>query len=131
MSVEIKGIDNLIKKLSKLSTLETKEAVQEVAKDMSIAIKAACPVDTSEGKDEVGLIETRDYNNSTYIDVGLSSRKSDWEKIRGAYFNNYGWISGGSLHKPHRGWFEDAVAQQSRNSMAKLKKRLKQQIKDI
>lgn len=129
MGITIKGVDNLINKLNKLSNIETKETVMEVAKDMSSAIKEACPRKSSGAKAEVGLIETRQYASGTYIDVGLSSSKSDWNKIKGAYYNNYGWNSGGKHHGPHIGWFDNAVAKESSKVKAKLKKKLQDEIK--
>ena len=129
MGISIKGVDNLINKLNKLSTIETKETVMEVANDMSASIKSACPHDTGKAKEEVGLVETRQYANSSYIDVGLSSSKSNWDKIKGAYSNNYGWNSGGKHHGPHIGWFDNAVAKESSKVKAKLKKKLQDEIK--
>lgn len=129
MGITIKGVDNLINKLNKLSNIETRETVMEVANDMSSAIKNACPVDTGNSRGEVGVVDTRQYANATYIDVGLSSSKSDWSKIRGAYFNNYGWNSGGKHHGPNIGWFDNAVAKESSKAKAKLKKKLQEEIK--
>ncbi|MFT8349470.1 hypothetical protein [Clostridium saccharoperbutylacetonicum] len=134
MAIEIRGIDNLLKRLNKLSNLETKETVLEVAKDMQEAIQNKAS-SFSENADEIKAFEPRTYGNgSTYIDVGLKNGDSDWEKIKGLYFqnygfNDYGWNFKGQYYiTNHLMWFNEAVQSAENDCKSKLKVKLKQEI---
>jgi hypothetical protein len=134
VAIEIKGIDNLLKRLNKLSQIETKEAVEEVAKDMQEAIQEKASTFSSNA-DKIKAFEPRSYaNGSTYIDVGLKSGDSDWEKIKGLYFQNYGfddhgWHFTGQYHiANHLMWFNEAVQSVENECKSKLKTKLKQEI---
>lgn len=134
MAIEIKGIDNLLKRLNKLSNIETKEAVIEVAKDMQEAIQNKAST-FSQNADEIKAFEPRTYGNgNTYVDVGLNSANSDWKKIKGLYFqnygfNDYGWNFKGQYHiTNHLMWFNEAVQSAENDCKSKLKTKLKQEI---
>lgn len=134
MAIEIKGIDNLLKRLNKLSNIETKEAVIEVAKDMQEAIQNKAST-FSQNADEIKAFEPRTYGNgNTYVDIGLKSGDSDWGKIKGLYFqnygfNDYGWNFKGQYHiTNHLMWFDEAVQSAENDCKTKLKFKLKQEI---
>lgn len=135
MSIEIKGINNLLKRLNKLSNIETKEAVIEVAKDMQKAIQAKAST-FSQNADEIKAFEPRTYSNgSSYIDVGLKSGDSDWENIKGLYFQNYGFHNYGwnfiNTHPyitNHLMWFDEAVQNVENDIKSKLKAKLKEEV---
>lgn len=129
MSVDIKGLNSLIKKLDKLSSIETKKVVEEVASSLERAIYNACPEDSTNSKQAIAICDVREYPNGTYIDVGLSLTKQPFEKWKGAWFNNWGWNSGGEFHSPHIGWFDKVVEAEETKATEKLKDKLKAELK--
>lgn len=135
MAIELKGIDNLLKRLNKLSNIETKEAVIEVAKDMQKAIKDKAST-FSDNADEIKAFEPRTYaNGSSYVDIGIKSSDSDWDKIKGLYFQNYGFYNSGWNFKNthpyidnHILWFNEAIQSIENECKSKLKVKLKEEI---
>lgn len=135
MAIELKGVDNLLKRLNKLSNIETKEAVIEVAKDMQKAIQDKAST-FSENADEIKAFEPRTYaNGSSYVDIGLKGSDSDWNSIKGLYFQNYGFYNGGWNFKNthpyidnHILWFNEAIQGIENECKSKLKVKLKEEI---
>lgn len=134
MSISISGVDNLLKRLNKLSNIETKEAVIEVAKDMQKAIQYKAST-FSDNAEEIKAFDPRTYaNGSSYIDIGLKSSDSDWSKIKGLYFQNYGfdnhgWNFSGQYHiTNHILWFNEAIQGVESECKNKLKAKLKEEI---
>ena len=68
MSLEIKGINNLIKKLDNLTNINTEEIINDVAKDMETAIKDEAKTFSKNYK-YVGECEQRKYGRSVFVDV--------------------------------------------------------------
>ncbi|MBN1055686.1 hypothetical protein DVW05_10065 [Clostridium botulinum] len=134
MSIEIKGINNILKKLDKLSKIETKEAVQDVAKDVEKAIQNKANV-FSEKYKCVKACEPRCYGNSSYIDVGLKSSEYNFEEWKELWYQNYGfddygWNFTGQYHiTSHLMWFDEAIMEIENDIKKKLKNKLKEQIK--
>ncbi|NFT93936.1 hypothetical protein FDF86_16535 [Clostridium botulinum] len=131
MSIQIKGINNLINRIGKLSNIESEKVVVETAKDMEKAIKEKANT-FSENADEIKAFEPKKFGNSTYIDVGLKSSESDWDKIKGMYFNNYSYHprGGATLVDSHIMWFDETVMTKEDEIKAKLKNELKKQVKE-
>ncbi|CAG9702599.1 conserved hypothetical protein [Clostridium neonatale] len=131
MSVNIKGINNIINKINKLSNIESERIVIETAKDMAEAIKDKAST-FSENADEIKAFEPRKVGNSTYIDVGLKSSESDWEKIKALYFNEYGYHPrGGNTEVDyHKMWFTEVVQEKEKEVKKKLKEELKKQVQE-
>ncbi|NFO41105.1 hypothetical protein FDB42_13575 [Clostridium botulinum] len=131
MSIQIKGINNLINRIGKLSNIETEKAVISVAKDIEKAVKEKAST-FSNNADEIKAFEPKKFGNSTYIDVGLKSSESDWDKIKGMYFNNYGYHPrGGTTYiDNHIMWFDETVQSKEDEIKAKLKNELKKQVKE-
>ncbi|NFE93711.1 hypothetical protein [Clostridium botulinum] len=135
MSIEIKGIDNLLKRLNKLSNLETKAAVEEVAKDMEKVIRDKAGTFSSKS-DCVKACETRNYGNSCYIDVGLKNTEAPFEEWKELYYQNYGyddygWNFTGQYHITNNAmWFNEAVESIEKDCKKKLKEKIKKQIKE-
>lgn len=134
MAISISGVDSLLKRLNKLSNIETKEAVIEVAKDMQKAIQEKASK-FSENSEEIKAFEPRIYGNGCYIDVGLKSGDSDWEAIKGLYFQNYGFHNYGwnfiNTHPyiaNHLMWFDEAVQNVENDIKSKLKAKLKEEV---
>ncbi|NFN17833.1 hypothetical protein FDB52_05670 [Clostridium botulinum] len=135
MAIEIKGINNLLKRLNKLSNIETEKVVIEVAKDMEKAIKDKAST-FSNNANEIKAFKPRKCGKSTYIDVGLKSSESDWNKIAPLWyqnwgFYNYGWNFKGQLYvEAHKMWFGEVVQSKENEFKNKLKEELKKQVKE-
>ena len=85
MSIEIKGINNLINRINKLSNIEANKAVEIVAKDMERAIKSKA-AEFSSHSDAIKAFEIRKYGNSSYCDIGLKASECNWEDAKGLWF---------------------------------------------
>ncbi|NFT93930.1 hypothetical protein FDF86_16495 [Clostridium botulinum] len=131
MSIQIKGINNLINRIGKLSNIETEKAVISVAKDIEKAVKEKAST-FSDNADEIKAFEPKKFGKSTYIHVGLKSSESDWDKIKGMYFNNYGYHprGGATFVDSHIMWFDETVQAKEDEIKAKLKNELKKQVKE-
>ncbi|NFL86229.1 hypothetical protein FDB24_00090 [Clostridium botulinum] len=133
MSIKINGINNLINKINKLSNIESEKAVIEVAKDMEKAIKYKAST-FSKNSNEIKAFEPKKFGNNIYIDVGLKSSESDWEKIKSLYFQNYGFynkgwnFSGQYYIAEHKMWFDEVVQSKENECKSKLKAKLKEEI---
>lgn len=128
---DTKAIDDLLRKLNNYSNIETKEAVEYVAKEMNQALKSACPKDEGNSKESINICEVREYPTATYIDVGLRQDNVPFEKWRGAWFNEWGWSSGGKMHTPHIGWFRNTTEAKAKEVTKYLKDKLKEQEKEF
>ncbi|SFC15073.1 hypothetical protein [Clostridium uliginosum] len=130
MSVEIKGINNLINRIGKLSNIESEKVVIEVAEDMAKVIKEKAST-FSENSEEIKAFKPKKFGKSTYIDVGLKSSESDWDKIKGMYFNNYGYHprGGATLVNEHIMWFDETVQGKENQVKTRLKAKLKEEVK--
>lgn len=128
MSLEIKGINNLLKRLDKLSKIESEKAVKEVAKDLTETIREKA--NWSEHANSIKEHEARKYGNSTYIDVGLKT--DDWESAKQLFFMNYGYHPYGKSGyvDTHKQWFDEAVQGVESDVKKKLKEELKKQVKE-
>lgn len=134
MSIEIKGINNILKKLNKLSNLETKEAVVEVSKDMEKGIKEAAST-FSVKAEHIKACDPRNYGNSCYVDIGLKG--DNFEEWKELYYQNYGYDNYGwnfkNVHPhvtAHLMWFNEAVQGLETEIKKKLREKVKEQIKE-
>ncbi|MBN1067174.1 hypothetical protein DVW02_04135 [Clostridium botulinum] len=135
MSIKINGINNLINKINKLSNIESEKVVIDVANDMANSIQERASV-FSKNANEIKAFKPRKVGNSIYIDVGLKSSESDWEKIKPLYFQNYGFynkgwnFSGQYYIDEHKMWFDEAIQSKENEVKAKLKNELKKQVSE-
>lgn len=131
MGASIQGVGKLIDKLNKLSHIEAKKIVNEIANDVEKAIVNYCPEDTSKSKESVGKCEVRDYGSSCYIDIGLARSNAPFEDWKGAWFNNWGFDNHGKMVTKHVMWFNDAISSVEKQSLDKIKKKVKEEVKSI
>lgn len=133
MSIQIKGIDNLLKKLNKLSNIETKEAVVEVAKDMQEGIQDEASK-FSVKAEHIKACDPRIYGNSCYVDVGLKGDNfEEWKELyyQNYGFDDYGWNFKGQIHiSNHLMWFDEKVQSMEKEIKRKLRNKVKEQIKE-
>lgn len=136
MSIEIKGINNLINRINKLSNIEANKAVEVVAKDIEKAIKNKAS-EFSSHSDAIKAFEIRKYGNSSYCDIGLKASECNWEDAKGLWFQQWGFYNSGLNFKNthpyvdvHKQWFNEAVESIESDAKKKLKEELKKQVKE-
>lgn len=135
MSLEIKGINNLIKKLDKLSNVKTEDIVVEAGKEVEKEVRNYAKRFSKEGYKHIGVFEPRKYGLSCYVDVGLKNENADWEEWKSLYFQHWGYwnyglnFNGKYYIKPHQLWFDIAVKQAEESAKRHLKEELRKEVK--
>lgn len=133
MSLEIKGINNLIKKLDNMTNINTESVIQEVAKDMETAIKDKAKT-FSKSYEYVGECEARKYGRSVFGDVGLKNDVEPWDLWKELWYHQWGYRDFGlNFHgtpyvEVHKQWFDIAVKDAEDEVKKKLKNKLKEEI---
>ena len=94
MSIEIKGINNILKKLNNLSHIESEKAVKTVADEAQKYLHDAAS-EFSDSADAIQAFEERKCGNSTYIDVGLKADSCNWDKAKSLWFQQWGFYDHG------------------------------------
>ena len=69
MAFEIQGVDNLINKLNKISNIQAKEVIEDVAKDVETAIVNEARKFSDTEYLYIGKCDVRDYGSSYYVDI--------------------------------------------------------------
>ena len=133
MAIELKGLNNVMKKLDNLSNIKTKDVVKGVADSMQEAIKDGASF--SDGASYIGEVEVRDYGLSCYIDVGLSNDNAPWELWKPLWFQHWGFhdhglnFSGQYYITSHKNWFEETVNSHAEKMEQELKQQLRKKVK--
>lgn len=133
--MSIKGINNLIKKLDKISNIETKHIVKKVATEIQKEIKSEAKKFSDTSYLYVKEVDVRDYGLSCFIDVGLSSKDTPFELWKPLWFQhwgffNYGWNFKGQYYiKNNQLWFDKAVARAEGNIKLQLKQELRKEVR--
>ena len=73
MALEIQGIDKLINKLNKLSNIQAKEVIEDVAKDVETAIVNEARKFSDTESLYIRKCDVRDYGTSYFVDIGLKN----------------------------------------------------------
>lgn len=133
MAIEIRGMNNLLKKLDNLSNLKTKEIVKEVANSTAEAVKEGAS--WSEASHLAGEVKVRDFGLTCYIDVGFSSDKVPFEQWKSLWFQHWGFndyglnFTGQFYINNHKNWFEDTINEHAKAKQKELKARLRQEVR--
>lgn len=133
MSLEIKGINNLIKKLDNLTNINTELVIQDVSKDMESTIKDEAKT-FSKSYEHIGKCEARKYGKSVFIDVGLKNEVAPWDEWKELWYHNWGYrdfglnFQGTPYIQVHKMWFDSAVKSAEYEVKKKLKNKLKEEI---
>lgn len=128
----IKGLDKLIEKLDRLTSLEVNEIVERCGDKLKNSIQGDAKRFSDEEYQYILKGETRIYNsNSASIQVGLLNTKAPFENYKGLYFNHYGFElwKNGKYYAPRVGWFDNAVENARKEIIADMKKQLNNEIK--
>jgi hypothetical protein len=136
MAIELTGADKLMAKLNKISRIESKKVLQEVAADVEEAIKEKASSFSDKEAQYISQAEPRKYGMSCYIDVGLKNENAEFDLWKGLYFHNYGYHNeglGGIFHgrymDMHQLWFTDAVNGIQEQALNKIKLKIKHEIR--
>ena len=136
MAIELTGADKLMAKLNKISRIESKKVLQEVAADVEEAIKEKASSFSDKEAQYISQAEPRNYGMSCYIDVGLKNENAEFDLWKGLYFHNCGYHNeglGGIFHgrymDMHQLWFTDAVNGIQEQALNKIKLKIKHEIR--
>lgn len=132
MSIEIEGINSILKKLNQLSSVNTDKAIEDVAEELREDISKAAKEFSDTSYMYVGKGEIRKYGLSSYIDVGFGKDDADFDLWKPLWFQQWGYFDKGLNFKGdffianHQFWFNEAIE----NSSGKIKKKLKEKLKN-
>lgn len=128
MAFEIQGVDNLINKLNKISNIEAKEVIEDVAKDVEIAIVNEARKFSDTEYLYIGKCDVRDYGSSYFVDIGLKNDTVDFELWKGLWYHNWGYThwKSGEMITLHVMWFENIINISQCDVKNKIKKEIKQ-----
>lgn len=116
MAVNFSGFDELMNDLKNLGNVGNKigrQAVQEGAQIVLKQQKSDAPRDANSnnhGSDELNIAKIKKYAKSGTVVARIGITSENWEKVKGLYFNHYGFehhISG-KFVAPHVGWMNDS-----------------------
>ena len=130
MAFEIQGVDKLINKLNKISNIQAKEVIGDVAKDVETAIVNEARKFSDTEYLYIGKCDVRDYGSSYFVDIGLKNDTVDFELWKGLWYHNWGythWKSGEMINS-HVMWFENSINSAKNNATTKIKYKIKQEI---
>ena len=126
MAFEIQGVDKLINKLNKISNIQAKEVIEDVAKDVETAIINEARKFSDTEYLYIGKCDVRDYGSSYFVDVGLKNDTVDFELWKGLWYHNWGYIhwKSGKMITPHVMWFESIINVLNNDIYNNIKKEL-------
>lgn len=126
MAFEIHGVDKLINKLNKISNIEAKEVIEDVAKDVETAIVNEARKFSDTEYLYIGKCYIRDYGSSYFVDVGLKNDTVGFELWKGLWYHNWGYThwKSGEMITPHVMWFENSVNLVRKNMKNKIKEKI-------
>lgn len=135
LGIELKGLNNVLKKLDNLSNVKTEHIVSEVAKDMQEAITKKASEVSQEGSNFIGISPSRKYDSSCFIDVGLKNEFYSFEDWKSLWFQHWGFndyglnFTGQYYVATHKMWYDEAVNGAANAATIKLKNKLKQEVR--
>lgn len=135
MSIDIKGLNNLIKKVSDMEKVDITKIVEDVAKNVQQEIKSAASW-APRASQYINVFNMRKYGPYTcYCNVGLKNTEAPFEEWKNLYFHNFGYhlfYYGKPTNKfitSHVQWFDNAVNAAAKTAKNELKTRIKQAIR--
>lgn len=133
MAFEIQGVDKLINKLNKISNIEAKEVIEDVAKDVETAIVNEARKFSDTEYLYIGKCDVRDYGSSYFVDVGLKNNMVDFELWKGLWYHNWGYIhwKSGEMVNPHVMWFNNIINDDRNDTSCKIKAKINQEINGV
>lgn len=104
MSVQVKGLKELIDYYDKVSNVKSvKKAVREGGKvildvEKKVAADTHKKYATGRAVTQLKLSSLRTKQKRAFIDAGIKNGKSDWNAVKGLYYNHYGFYHSGWHH---------------------------------
>ena len=96
MNLQVKGIQELVDYFDKQSKLKIgkkalKKAGLHVLKvERKVARRRHYRYSNKVGYKELKNFPLRNKNGNVLVDIGIKGKKVDWQKIKGIYYNHYG-----------------------------------------
>ena len=135
MSIEIKGLNNLIQRFTELENIDITNVVREVAEDVNNQVKSACSWAPKAAR-HIKVCEIKKYTPYTcFAKVGLRQSDSPFEEWKNLWFHEYGYnlvYFGNPTNKfisMHTMWFENAVQGAKKTAQKNLRAKIKQKMK--
>lgn len=130
MAFEIQGVDKLINKLNKISNIQAREVIEDVAKDVETAIINEARKFSDTEYLYIGKCDVRDYGSSYFVDIGLKNDTVDFEVWKGLWYHNWGYIhwKSGKMVTPHVMWFNQLVISFQKEIKSKISNEVNLQI---
>lgn len=127
MAFQIQGVDKLINKLNKISNIQAKEVIEDVAKDVETAIVNEARKFSDIEYLYIGKCDVRDYGSSYFVDIGLKNDTVDFELWKGLWYHNWGYThwKSGEMVTPHVMWFDNVINSQNSNIKNTIKYKIK------
>lgn len=132
MSLEIKGLNNLIKKLDNLSNMKTDDIVQEVAEDMQKKLQEKAREFSDTEYKCIRITEKRTYKNgSCFIDVGLKNDEVPFDNWKGLWYHQWGYRQyffghdTGKMTTMHQLWFDEGIEEIAKETKQKMRAKIK------
>jgi hypothetical protein len=130
VAFEIQGVDKLINKLNKISNVQAKEVIEDVAKDVETAIVNEARKFSDTEYLYIGKCDVRDYGSSYFVDVGLKNDTVDFELWKGLWYHNWGYThwKSGEMVTHHVMWFESILNEIDQKTCNSIKFKIKKGI---
>lgn len=104
MSVKVDGLKQLIDHFDKINDVKSvKKAVKAggdyiLQVEKEVAGRTHRKYSTGKGVNQLKLSSVRSRKKRAFIDAGIKSGKSDWDSVKGLYYNHYGFYHSGWHH---------------------------------
>lgn len=135
MSIEIKGLDRLIKKVSALENLNYNEVVTKTAKIIEPKLRGKAAEHFPKSSNYLKICETRSSQQYCYVEIGLKSDTAPFDLWKEAWYHNWGYFLK-YYGKPtnvyinmYAGWWNSAVNDVSEEAKEEMKRHLRESIK--
>lgn len=108
MSLQVKGMQDLIDYFDKIqNTRAPKKALRKAGDhvlevERKVATREHHTYATGQGAKELKRSAIRSYKKQDFVDIGIKNKDVDWSKVKGLYFNHYGFY--------HNGWSKKGTA---------------------
>ena len=97
MSLQVRGMRELIDHFEKQANVKVSKTALKKAGEHVLEVERQVASSTHNkwsrgnvGVENLRKFPIRSYQGCAFIDIGIKGAKTDWDKIRGLYFNHYG-----------------------------------------
>lgn len=133
MSLSVEGFDELFNTLESLGNVGDKIAVKAVRRGTKPALKSLrryAPKKSGEGADNLKVISVKVYKSgSVWGKVGID--KSNWEKTKQLWYQNFGFDVGNTHVTKHVGWVERAFQECKKDAQKEIMDTVSKEIDNI